>query len=244
MAARFRLLATVLLVFALCLMFMLVSEQESSQYSCASLSGGFVYFSSRSLIDTRKCLLLQSGDIEKNPGPAAPSAKSPKTKSLSVIHVNTRSLLRHFDDIATLVATKRPHILALSETWLDDSVSDAEILLPGYSLFRFDRNRCGGGVALYFLNGLTCSLLSCGATPSGVEFLWVSVVCSCFHPSLVVGCFYRPPSAPSQSIHDLCLILETMMLNRKYMLACGELPPDVRRGPLNDSTHYLFTNIT
>ena len=103
--------------------------------------------------------------------------------------MNTRSLLRHFDDIATLVATKRPHILALSETWLDDSVSDAEILLPGYSLFRFDCNRCGGGVALYFLNGLTCSLLSFGATPSGVKFLWVSVVCSCFHPSLVVGCF-------------------------------------------------------
>ena len=267
MAARFRLLATVLLVFALCLMFMLVSEQESSQYSCASLSGGFVYFSSslmpryagrryyshlrewekksrwqlsilRSLIDTRKCLLLQSGDIEKNPGPAAPSAKSPKTKSLSVIHVNTRSLLRHFDDIATLVATKRPHILALSETWLDDSVSDAEILLPGYSLFRFDRNRCGGGVALYFLNGLTCSLLSCGATPSGVEFLWVSVVCSCFHPSLVVGCFYRPPSAPSQSIHDLCLILETMMLNRKYMLACGDFNINMLDSPSPHSTIF------
>ena len=251
MAARFRLLSSVLLVFALCVIFLSVSEQNSPQYSCSSLPDGSTSFSPsliprhagrrhsshlrewekksrwqlsilRSLIDARKSLLLRSGDVEKNPGPAAPAAKSLKSKSLSVIHVNTRSLLRHFDDIATLVANEHPHILALSETWLDDSVSDAEVLLPGYSLFRFDRNRYGGGVALYILNGLTCSLLSCGVTPSGVEFMWVSVVCSCFHPSLVVGCFYRPPSAPSQSIHDLCLTLETMMLNRKYMLACGD----------------------
>ena len=48
------------------------------------------------------------------------SAEPPKGKVdfLMVIHVNTRSLLGHLDD----VAAKHPHILALSETWLYTSL--------------------------------------------------------------------------------------------------------------------------
>ena len=56
-------------------------------------------------------LLLQAGDIEKNPGP---NAAGKKKNGLTVMHVNTRSLLRHFDDVAFLVCTHRPQILALS----------------------------------------------------------------------------------------------------------------------------------
>ena len=35
---------------------------------------------------------------------------------LTVIHVNTRSLLGHLDDVVALVVAEHPHILALSET--------------------------------------------------------------------------------------------------------------------------------
>ena len=42
------------------------------------------------------------------------------------------------------------HILAFTETWLDNSVSDGEVSLPGYSIFRSDRtNGRGGGIAVY-----------------------------------------------------------------------------------------------
>ena len=102
----------------------------------------------RSLVRGRTNRLLRCGDIEINPGPPAAAVKKKAMDFLTVIHVNTRSLLGHFDDVAALVTTEHPHILALSETWLDTSVSDAEIHLPGYRLFRFDRNRCGGGVAM------------------------------------------------------------------------------------------------
>ena len=141
---------------------------------------------------------------------------------LTVIHVNIRSLLGHFDDVAALVTTEHPHILALSETWLDTSVTDAEIHLPGYRLFRFDQNCCGGGVAVYCVDSLPCSLLNCGVTPSGAEFVWLSVACGSFHPSLAVGCFYRPPGAPSKSVHDVCDNIESMMVNSKHLIACGD----------------------
>ena len=42
------------------------------------------------------------------------------------------------------------HILAFTETCLDNSISDSEVSLPGYSIFRSDRtNGRGGGIAVY-----------------------------------------------------------------------------------------------
>ena len=43
-------------------------------------------------------------------------------------------------------------ILAVNETGLDDTISSGEVIVPGYSLERNDRNRDGGGVALYIRN--------------------------------------------------------------------------------------------
>jgi len=44
-------------------------------------------------------------------------------------------------------------VVGISETWLSDRISDNEISIQGYTLFRKDRNSTnkskGGGVALY-----------------------------------------------------------------------------------------------
>ena len=64
----------------------------------------------------RNILLLRSGDVERNPGPGELAVKKMKKTQLTIVHVNTRSLPRHFDDVATLVSSHRPDVLALSET--------------------------------------------------------------------------------------------------------------------------------
>ena len=133
----------------------------------------------------RNNILLKCGDIEKNPGPTAQGTrrrKSDPKKMLRVVHLNTRSLLRHFDDVACLVSSVHPEVLALSVTWLDSSVGDGELYLPGYTLFRCDRSRCGGGVAVYCADHLSCS-----------SFLVVPLllVSSIYGLLLIVGCF--PP---------------------------------------------------
>lgn len=158
----------------------------------------------------RNNILLKCGDIEKNPGPTAQGTrrrKSDPKKMLHVVHLNTRSLLRHFDDVACLVSSVHPEVLALSVTWLDSSVGDGELYLPGYTLFRCDRSRCGGGVAVYCADHLSCSVLSCGPSSSGVEYIWASIDCRLFSSPLVLGCFYRPPSLPSQSVQDIYYVI-------------------------------------
>ena len=43
----------------------------------------------------------------------------------------------------------RPDLICIVETWLDDSILDNDISLPNYQLFRLDRKRYGGGIAVY-----------------------------------------------------------------------------------------------
>ena len=48
-------------------------------------------------------------------------------------------------------------IICLNETFCGISTSDNELNLPDYSIVRGDRNRHGGGVAMYIRNNLTFS---------------------------------------------------------------------------------------
>ena len=57
------------------------------------------------------------------------------------------SLLFHIDEVRILIRDLGLHILAISETKLDDSVDDALLSIDGYSVRRCDRNRKGGGAA-------------------------------------------------------------------------------------------------
>ena len=157
------------------------------------------------------------------------TGETTKSKMLRIVHLNARSLISHLDEIALLVASQRPDILAVSETWLDSEISDGEVSLPGYSVTRLDRNRHGGGVAVFCANYLNCSILAqdTGISASGLESLWVAVESRLFPSPLAVGCFYRPPGSPCQSVHDVCSRIETMLLARKYVVACGDLNIDM-----------------
>ena len=177
-------------------------------------------------------ILLRCGDIETNPGPSTAGQKprsefrNPK-KMLRFVHLNARSLVCHFDEVACLVSSVHPDVLALSETWLDSSVGNGELYLSGYTLHRCDRSRCGGGVAVYCANHLSCSLLSCGPSASGLEYLWVTIDSRLFCSPLVFGCFYRPPNLPTQSVNDACNNIECMMTTKKNIIASGDFNVDM-----------------
>ena len=70
------------------------------------------------------------------------------------------------------------------------------LYIPGYSLFHLDRNRHGGGVAMFIKFSLSPSLTSLPSNSS--EFLLCSIII--FQKrSLHVSTFYRPPSTPGIS---------------------------------------------
>ena len=56
-------------------------------------------------------------------------------------HLNARSLLPKISEIKIISSETKSSIFAISESWLDDSITNCEIAIPGFSLIRNDRNR-------------------------------------------------------------------------------------------------------
>ena len=62
-----------------------------------------------------------------------------------LVHLNARSLLQHIDELRLIFSKVFPPIIAITETWLDNSIEDSEIAIPNCSVERLDRkdNRRG-----------------------------------------------------------------------------------------------------
>jgi len=90
-------------------------------------------------------MIILAGDIHPNPGP-------PFRKEINFMHNNVNSLVAgsKIDELSAIVIRFKLDVVAISETWLGDSVNSADILLNGFQApIRRDRNRHGGGVLIY-----------------------------------------------------------------------------------------------
>jgi len=85
-------------------------------------------------------------------------------------------------------------VLALSETWLDETVLDAELFPQncGFSIVHCDRNRQGGGIAFLLANHVHYVLRSDLCT-GNIESLWLQLFLGS-RQSILVCCAYKPPS--------------------------------------------------
>ena len=99
-------------------------------------------------------------DVALNPGPSssgnpvnAPSVLDEQhgdfdpvtvfnlpSKGLKIMHLNIRSIGNKLELIKILLLRRSIGILALTETWLDETWHDLELTVPGYNLFRKDRS--------------------------------------------------------------------------------------------------------
>ena len=111
-----------------------------------------------------------------------------------------RNLIPKLDELNAICQANKPDVRRV-ETWLSSDIFDSELFIPNYTIVRHDRNRHGGGVALYVCNSVLCKSLMCG--PAYLERL-VSLCKGKF--KLCVGVFYRLPSS-APDIFDLCELL-------------------------------------
>ena len=64
--------------------------------------------------------------------------------------LNAGSIVYKINDLNIMLEDVDPHIIGITESWADKDISDAELGLTGYVMFRRDRiRRRGGGVILY-----------------------------------------------------------------------------------------------
>lgn len=58
-------------------------------------------------------------------------------------------LPRHDELQVFLESFTKASVFGLSESWLDEDVLDAELVVVGFTMYRKDRNRKGGGILVY-----------------------------------------------------------------------------------------------
>ena len=180
-------------------------------------------------------IIIQSGDIEKNPGPA---------RSLLINHINAHSLCpsdrsKKIDEIySSLCIREAVDIICISETWLHASISDNDVSLPDYQLFRKDRVRgigdgIGGGSAIYIHESIPAK-----HRPDLENKDLEMVLCEIIHQKkkFIIASCYRPPGMAALLVNNFINNMQAF-----FSAVCAENPEACfLLGDLND--HCLNWN--
>ena len=74
----------------------------------------------------------------------------PKLKGFRIGHLNIASLIKHKDELSIFILKQHFDVLCINKRRrLDSSICNSEVEIAGYDLIGKDRNRNGGGVAIY-----------------------------------------------------------------------------------------------
>ena len=144
-----------------------------------------------------KHILLLSGDVSLNPGPSQIPQLNSETwspfrkRGLHFLHLNINSILPKIDELRNIAKTSKVSVIGISETKLDDTVTNNEINIEGYSILRHDRNRQGGGVACYVRNDISFNQVYIFSNET--ENIFFEIFLPNSH-TITVGIFYRPPN--------------------------------------------------
>ena len=140
----------------------------------------------------RRIIEQDNSNITTTPGSAHSiqlinSASSPSLEKPWITHMNCRSIISHIDELRVTFKHVSPQCIAITETWLNDSIFDFEVDIAGYTVHRLDRQnkRRGGGVAFYLSNGLKCT------RRKDFEAIWIETRIQ--NIKYLFGCVYRAP---------------------------------------------------
>lgn len=106
--------------------------------------------------------------------------KSFQRSKILMAHLNFRSLKNrdHLVQLQMLTSEKGFDVLAISESWLNSTVSNAGVEISRYKLFRQDRLRKKGGcVCVYIRTSLDAKVLKefCAISDSGFQQFWLEI---------------------------------------------------------------------
>ena len=129
------------------------------------------------------------------------------------------------DELRLFCDQHKPHVLAISETWLDDSFVDEEVSLQGYNLMRRDRDCVGGGVAVYVAEHLNYNRLKDprDLLPDiDVESIWFELSLP-KTKKILIGAIYKPPDSNASTFTEsLEKILSNFTTNETKTILLGD----------------------
>lgn len=139
------------------------------------------------------------------------------------MYTNASSLPNKMSELRDRVENSDYDIVAVTETWANEQVTDAELTMSGFSAYRKDRVGAKGGGLIIYINNRLRGWINEDLTDSPFkESLWCNVQLK--QQLLLVGLCYRSPTSSSTNNELLLQLLEKAVLqnNPDHMLIMGD----------------------
>ena len=139
-------------------------------------------------------------------------------EEIKYVCLNARSIINKENELNIMVDDIKPHIIGTTESWANNDITDAELGLEGYVMFRkYSIGRRGGGVLLYIKETIPAYEVQLQEEADCIEAIWCKLVTG--HTTVTIGVVYRCPNITKQNnekIHNAisevskgdCMIME------------------------------------
>ncbi len=112
--------------------------------------------------------------------------------------MNARSIINKKNELNIMVDDIKPIIIGITESCANDDITDAELGLEGYVMFRKDRiGRRGGGVLLYIKETIPAYEVQLQEEADSNEAIWCKSVTG--HTTVTIGVVHRCPNITEQN---------------------------------------------
>lgn len=111
----------------------------------------------------------------------------PTKQGLRVGYLNINNATNKKDDIASILHNNgnQFHLFCFAESRLSLSISDTEMYMPGYQIFRLDPHRPKTtGLFTYFASSLTCKRIN-SLENYDIESIWIEIKLKGSRPLLI-----------------------------------------------------------
>ena len=123
-----------------------------------------------------------------------------KTETMKILTINFQSIRAKREVFWNLLESSKPDLVLGCETWLNPTITDQEIIPPGYEVYRKDRTDGYGGVLVAIKS---CYISSIIDLTIHSELVAVQIE-GVDNSSILVASFYRQPNRDSDHTHTLC----------------------------------------
>ena len=155
-----------------------LGEHEDDSWFCTGCMMAELPFfnASRNGRDEEECALFGNQPLVELAREAEHVGHSRQNEGgLVVSHLNIRSILLKHDELQVFLESfTKASVFGLSESWLDEDVLDAELVVAGFTRYRKNWNRKGGGILVYISEDVR-SVRRQDLEDEGIEAMWIEV---------------------------------------------------------------------
>ena len=159
-------------------------------------------------------------------------------KGFRIGQINIASLTKYIDQLQIYLQKESFDILSVNETRLDEHIIDSIVNINGYSIVRNDRNRDGGGVAIYYRN-CTNTVLRYDLIPEDLEAICIEVKQAKSKPILIAS-VYRPPNTSTEIFEKIEILMQNLDQENKEVIILGDFNCDLLSSTISNHTRKFL----